>query len=255
MIGRPGLLEALVPVVLAGDEDRQAVDEADAGGKRLLDVPLGRLLGADRQVADEDVGLGVLEDPDDVGGLARGLGDLLLQVLAEAVVGHAAVDLDPELRDVGELIRVVLAGEDRLGEVLADLVGVDVEGGGELDVADVVAAEVHVHEARDLLGGIGVLVVLDALHERARAVADADDRDADLLVASAVAAGAVRSSIHGAHAWEILLDSEDSALKPHLRCRGGYTSSAGTAGSTGAAAPPRRARRARSARARRAGPR
>ena len=66
-----GLGEALVPVVLAGDEDRQAVDEADAGRERLLDVPLGRLLGADRQVADENVGLGLLEDPDDVGGLAR----------------------------------------------------------------------------------------------------------------------------------------------------------------------------------------
>ena len=91
---QPGLLEALVPVVLAGDEDRQAVDEADAGLQRLLDVPLGRLLGADRQVADQHVGLGLLEDADDVGGFARGFGDLLFQVLAEAVVGHAALDLD-----------------------------------------------------------------------------------------------------------------------------------------------------------------
>ena len=49
---------------------------------------------------------------------------------------------------VGELQRVVLAREDRLGEVLADLVGVDVEGGAELDVAHVVAAEVDVHQAR-----------------------------------------------------------------------------------------------------------
>ena len=121
------------------------------------------------------------------------LGDLLLQVLAEAVVGHAALDLDPELGDVGELDRVVLARPDRLGEVLADLLGVDVEGGDELDVADVVAAEVDVHQARDLLGGVGVLVVLDALDEGVGAVADADDRDADLAVvdAVAVAAGAV----------------------------------------------------------------
>ena len=68
---QPGLGEALVPVVLAGDEDRQAVDEADPGLERLLDVPLGRLLGADRQVADQDVGPGLLEDPDDVVGRAR----------------------------------------------------------------------------------------------------------------------------------------------------------------------------------------
>ena len=63
------------------------------------------------------------------------LGDLLLEVLAQAVVGHAALDLDAERRDVvAELERVVLAGEDGLREVLADLVGVDVEGGRELDV-------------------------------------------------------------------------------------------------------------------------
>jgi hypothetical protein len=64
------------------------------------------------------------------------------------------------------------------------------------------------HEARNLLGGISVLVVLDALHERARAVADTDYRDADLVLTSAVAPGAVRSSIHGAHLWEILLGNE-----------------------------------------------
>ena len=137
----------------------------------------------------------LLEDADDVGGLARGLGDLLLQVLAEAVVGHAALDLDAQLGDVGELDRVVLARPDRLGEVLADLLGVDVEGGDELDVADVVAAEVDVHQARDLLVGVGVLVVLDALDEAVGAVADADDRDADLAVVGAapVGGGAVRA--------------------------------------------------------------
>src|SRR3712207_8078484 len=60
-----------------------------------------------------------------------------------------------------------------LAEVLADLVGVDVERRGELDVADVVAAEVDVHEPGDGLVGIGVLVVVHALDERGRAVADA----------------------------------------------------------------------------------
>ena len=95
---QPGLLEALGPVVLAGDEYGQAVDEPDAGLERLLDVPLGRLLGADGQVADEHVGLGLLEDADDVGGLARGLGDLLLEILAEPVMGHPALDLHARSR-------------------------------------------------------------------------------------------------------------------------------------------------------------
>ena len=99
-------------------------------------------------------------------------------------MGHAALDRDAQVRDVllDELDRVVLAGPDRLGEVLADLVRVDVERGRELDVADVVPAEIDVHEARHARGRVGVLVVVDALHERVRAVADADDGDPDLLV-------------------------------------------------------------------------
>ena len=185
----------------------QAVDEPDAGLERLLDVPLGRRLGAHGEVTDEDVRLRLLEDADDVGGLARRLGDLLLEVLAKAVVRHAAMDLDAHVGDVGELDRVVLARPDRLGEVLADLLGVDVEGRDELDVLDVVAAEVHVHEARDVLVGIGVLVVLDALDEAVGAVADTDDRDADLAVVGARAVSrrpvGLGRSVGSAHWYEV----------------------------------------------------
>ena len=154
--------------------------------ERLLDVPLGRLLAADRQVGDHHVDLALLEDADDVGRRAGRLLDDLAEVLAEAVVGHAALDGDagragPCWNDV----RVVRLGVDRLGQVLADLVLVDVEGGDELDVADVVAAEVDVHQPRDEVVVVGVLVVVAALDEAARAVADADDRDADLAVAAA----------------------------------------------------------------------
>ena len=82
------------------------------------------------------------------------------------------------------------------GEVLADLVGVDVEGGDELDVADVVAAEVDVHEAGDELVVGGVAVVVDALHERRGAVADAHDGDADAPILGAAVAVAVAVGGH-----------------------------------------------------------
>jgi hypothetical protein len=62
-------------------------------------------------------------------------------------------DGDVERRHVGDLDGVVLAGDDRLGQVEADLLGVDVEGGDELDVADVVVAELHVHQAGDARDG------------------------------------------------------------------------------------------------------
>ena len=106
---------------------------------------------------------------------------------------HAAVDGDAGLRHVGELDRVVRVRPDRVGEVLADLVRRHVERGRELDVGDVVPAEVHVHQARDELVVRRVLVVLHALDEGVGAVADADDRDADLVLPACLAvARAVR---------------------------------------------------------------
>ena len=189
MTGRPADGEAALPVRLAADEHRDRVDEADAGLDRLLDVPLGGLLAADRQVADHDVDLALLEDADDVGRRAGRLLDDLAEVLAEAVVGHPALDGDAGVLDLLEDVRVVGLGVDRLGQVLADLVLVDVEGGHELDVLDVIAAEVDVHQARDEVVLLGVLVVVAALDQAARAVAHADDGDPDLAVAPAPRAG------------------------------------------------------------------
>ena len=102
----------------------------------------------------------------------------------------------PGLRDVCELDRVVRLGPDRVGEVLPDLRRRDVERGRELHVADVVAAEVDVHEPGDELVRRGVLVVLDSLEERVGAVADADDRDADLAVPARLAVLAAVLSRH-----------------------------------------------------------
>ena len=174
--------EAALPVGLAADEDRDRVDEADAGLEGLLGVPLRRLLAPDREVGDHHVDLALLEDPDDVGRGAGRLLDDLAEVLAEAVVGHPAVDRDAHVGDLLEDDRVVRVRVDRLGEVLADLRLVDVEGGHELDVADVVAAQAHVHEPGDEVRLLRVLVVVAALDQAARAVPDADDRDADLAV-------------------------------------------------------------------------
>ena len=60
-------------------------------------------------------------------------------------------------------------------------------------VADVVLTEVDVHEAGDGGRRVGIAVVVHALHERRRTVADADDGDADgthvLLLGSRVVGG------------------------------------------------------------------
>jgi hypothetical protein len=67
--------EALLPVLLASDENRNTVDEGAACLQDLLDIPLGGHFRADREVADNDIGLRVLEDLDDVDRWPGRLGD------------------------------------------------------------------------------------------------------------------------------------------------------------------------------------
>src|SRR5256885_6413078 len=106
---------------------------------------------------------------------------------------HPAFDFHAELGHVGELHCVVRRREDRLGEVLAYLVLVDVERRDELDVAYVIAAETHVHQAWNEDLGRRVAVVVHALHERGRAVARPHDRDPDLSVPVAVLSAVVHA--------------------------------------------------------------
>src|SRR5439155_1541320 len=100
---------------------------------------------------------------------------------------------------------------------LADLVPVDVEGGHELDVANVVAAQVDVHQPWNEVALGGVLVVVAALDEAARTVAHAHDRDADLAFLAggpcAVAGGPVAARVlrHGCQ------------CAPSLSCRRTWT--------------------------------
>src|SRR5437588_8807733 len=137
----------MAPVLLAADEDGDAIDEAASRLQHLLDVPLGRLFTPHGEVADDNISLRVLENLDDIGGRAWSLGDHLREVLAEPVVGHAPVDRHPQVGNLGKLDSIVLAGEDSLREVLSDLFGVNIKGAAELDVADVITAKVHVHQS------------------------------------------------------------------------------------------------------------
>ena len=171
-----GLAELVSPLRVGGDEHWQAVHERAAGIDGGLGVSLVSLLGTNRQVADEDVGLGVAQHLGNVHGLGVGFGDDLTVVLTEAVTGRAALHGDTGDRHVlAELVRVVHAGEDCLVEVFADLGSINVERRDKLDVLDAIATEHIVHDAGDLLIVLGILVIFDALNERRGAVAHASD--------------------------------------------------------------------------------
>src|SRR3990170_508615 len=224
-----GFRESALPVRLATDEDGNGIDERDAGAERLLDIPLGRLFAPDREVGNHDVDLALLEDPDDVGRRPGGLLDDLAEVLPEAVMGHPALDLDAHVRDLLKDERVVRLHIDRLRDVLADLVLVDIERRHELDVLDVVTAELDMHQARDEVAGLGVLVVVAALDQAAGAVTDADDGDADLAVPALRASpgslgGPVLAVLAVAGAHCVLLTSRWARMGGGRRWTGGRRS-------------------------------
>ena len=119
---------------LTADEHRMALTKPTPAAERLLRVPLRGLLAAHGQVRDHDVDLAVLEDADHVGRGARAFGDDLDRYLPRPSCVMPRSTFTPMWGTSMNLIVFVLAREDRLGHVLADLLPVDVEGGHELDV-------------------------------------------------------------------------------------------------------------------------
>ncbi len=157
-------LETRRPIRRGGNENRHGVDHAHACLESLFHIPLGGHFRTDRQEVDEHMRAGVFEDLDDIVGRSGGLFQNLLEILAQAVMGHAARDLDTHMGHVRELIGVVGIGKNGFGKVFADLGGDHVESGHELDIAHVVAAQVDVHQTGHAVGVFGVFVKLDALN-------------------------------------------------------------------------------------------
>ena len=100
-------------------------------------------------------------------------------VLAESVQSGSPLHPHSQLGHVAELHCVVGFRPDGLAQIQSDLGSVHVEGGHGLDVVDVVAPEHYVHQARNMVVGLSVGVVIQALHQRTGAVANTGDGDAD----------------------------------------------------------------------------
>src|SRR5215469_3458594 len=165
--------ELLGPDRVGGDEYRQRVHERYARVDGTLRVETVSLLGTHRQVRHQHVRARI---PEHLGNIHRRLvrlGDDLLVVLAQAVHRRPALHRHAAGRHVADFDGVVLAGDNCLGDVTADLLGVDVEGGDELYVADVIRAELDMHKARYPARRVSVLVVLHALNEGTGTVPDA----------------------------------------------------------------------------------
>ena len=133
--------------------------------------------GTDGQVGDKNIGCRAAERFGDiVDRVVRLIDDIRRYLPSPSRVGPRDT-----VTPVGATSakRWVLLGvrKDRLGHVAADLAPRDVKCAGYLDVADMIAAELDVHQAGDGLVALGVAIVADTLDERGGAVADTDDAD------------------------------------------------------------------------------
>ncbi len=171
--------EALAPVGLRGDKDRNAIHESASCRQYLFDVPLCGHLGTDRQVGDHHVGAAGAQGLDDVVGDAWCLVNFSFEIFSQPIMGHAAANFDAGRGNIRETARVVGRSEDSLGQIFIDLIGIDIEGGAELNIAHMITAEVHVHEPWNEFFLVGIPVIFDPLNQRRSAIADADESDAN----------------------------------------------------------------------------
>lgn len=162
--------ELLGPHWVACDEDGEVVDDCDAGLDGAFAVEFNGLLATYWEVEEHDVDFVLLEHGDNVDGFLFAYEEAALvwaavHGVADTVEGVAHVDgcsdgageFADGLGDVGFC-------EDGFGKVLANFAVIDVETTDEVDVADVVAAEVDVHQSGDTFVFWGVFVVLDTFY-------------------------------------------------------------------------------------------
>ena len=187
MIGTPAAAETLGPGGIAGDEDGDVVDEGDAGLERAFGVEFGRLLAADRQIVHHHVDIRRAQCRDNggtvrLGRLGEHEGAVRLRIV-QHMLGDA-VQHRPHRHDRAGRLHIgaedrgaVGLGEDRLGDIAADLAPVHVPRRHHMDVVRAITADLGMEQPRQVVGALPVM--LQPLHQRAGAVAYADEGDAN----------------------------------------------------------------------------
>ena len=85
MIGQPASSKRFCQYGSRAMKTGMLIHHRGASLENLLGVPLGRGLGADQEVVDDDVRAGLLQDPDHIVDLSGRLLHDLCEVLADAV--------------------------------------------------------------------------------------------------------------------------------------------------------------------------
>ena len=130
----------------------------------MLDIPLGSSFGADRQIVHNDVSSRVLENSHYIISLPRRFGDDAREVLPQPIMCHAAVYLCIEFGNICKAIRIIWGSVNSLTDIFAHFILINVKSGSELDIVDVVASKIDMHQARNKILWLCLTIVMDALH-------------------------------------------------------------------------------------------
>ena len=127
------------PLIRTGNKDWNGVDHSAACFQNLVGVPSGGVFGAHRQVIDDHIGFGLLEDFNHIIRIARGFFQDLSQIFPQAIQGIATVNFDAHMGNVREFDGVVGFGVNRLGDVFTNLSVDHIKCSSEFNIANMIA--------------------------------------------------------------------------------------------------------------------
>ena len=179
------LRESFCPNRIARDENRNVIDEREAGLQGATGIETGRFLGTDREIIHHDFGRGIFQLGHD---LFASRFFFQWQECAERIlfghVGRIAVEHATHLHDcAGEVdlfaknFRAIGRREYGLAHIEPDFAPVNIKRGHDFDIARTIRADLPVHQSDAGAVGRRAVIKIYSLDERTGAISHSDDGD------------------------------------------------------------------------------
>jgi len=189
--GKAGAAEFPGPVGVRCDKHRNAIDHGHTGFQASPGIMVDRRFRANRHVADQNLGLGVLEGLDDIDWVRIGRAEGLIIWIVGHMWRHTVENGSHLYDDVGyrqggmENRGAVGFGENCLFHPLAHLAPVNIKSGHDFDIARPPITDPGMHEAgkRPVVPS---LVIFQSLDKRTCAIANPGDGHPDFSHANSL---------------------------------------------------------------------
>ena len=163
--GKSALFEAATPDRIGCNENGNAINVGASGFQRARRIPLARLLRPDGKIGNEHVRSGAYKAFGDVDRRLVRFLDIVAQVTTESVQRRTAPDGHSGWLGFGKTLCYWVRRRSLLQRHARPCCA-DVERGRNLDVSDMIAAQLNIHQAGKWFVGASVGVVRETLHER-----------------------------------------------------------------------------------------